>query len=232
MIMNVPTGSTASSLIDARPAMPADEAAAASRPRSAYLRDLALRRQADAIRRQTVYGLVMGWILLLVAGFIYCCVPNPVDLLWAALMVIGALHMAAAIVLPQALAWPEWLWIAVARWQGWLIMTILLTIVYFALIWPAAIVSRRRIRGFVTWDGEPPPSSTAWQPIDLAETEIASVAGQRSRSLPLLVAGVIAFFFRRGNYLLLAIVILLVVLGLALYFVQSSAFAPFIYPLL
>ena len=41
----------------------------------------------------------------------------------------------------------------------------------------------------------------------------------------------IAFFFRRGNYVLLAIVILLVVLGLVLYFVQSSALAPFIYTL-
>ena len=39
----------------------------------------------------------------------------------------------------------------------------------------------------------------------------------------LLLVSVIALFFRRGNYVLLPILILLLILGLVLYFVQSSA---------
>src|SRR5262245_29387940 len=150
--MSAPPGSAASSLIDERPEKTEREKVAAiERPRSAYLAQLALRRQAAAIRQQIVYGLVMGWMLLLVAGFLFFCVPSRVDWLWALLMAVGGLHLAAAVLVPQSLYWPERAWIAVARWQGWIVMTVLLTIVYFAMIWPAGYFSRRRTRGFVTW---------------------------------------------------------------------------------
>jgi hypothetical protein len=230
--MNAPPGSAVSSSIErerpqTRPAEPAPD----QRPRSGYLQNLALRREALAIRQQTVYGLVMGWFLTLVAGFLFYCVRGGLDWLWGALLLIGLMHLAFAAALPQALAWPERLWMAVARWQGWLVMTILLTMVYYLLIWPAARLSRRRIRGFGSWDEQPPISTTAWEPIDLAGADAPLAAASRYRSLPLLLASVIGFFFRRGNYILLPILILLLVLGLALYFVQSSALAPFIYTL-
>jgi hypothetical protein len=230
MTMSAPPGFAASSLTDERPEMTAEEAATDRRPRSAYLRRLSLRREAAVIRQQTVYGLVIGWVLTLVAGFLYFCVPSRVDWLWATLMGVGGLHLAAAVLLPQALAWPERAWIAIARWQGWLVMTILLTIVYFALIWPASFLSRRRMHGFVSWDDQPPQLSTDWETIELAESEFDR-GGGHYRSLPVLLAGVVGFFFRQGNYVLLPIIILLMVLGLVLYFVQSSALAPFVYTL-
>ncbi len=231
MNMSVQTGSAASSWTSPRPETPDDRLADSRRPRSRYLKRLALRREAVAIRRQTVYGLVMGWIFLLVPGFVYFCVPSRLDWLWAALMAIGGLHLAAAVVLPQALDWPERAWIGLARWQGWLVMTVLLTIVYFGMIWPAAGVSRRKTRGFVSWVGEPPPLESAWEPIESMELAAEDAERERYRSLPVLLASVVGFFIRRGNYVLLPILILLIVLGLALYFAQSSALAPFIYTL-
>src|SRR6185503_5388218 len=142
--MSVPIGSAASSLTDRQqPELPTPHAAPPRGRRSGYLNELALRREALAIRQQIAYGLVMGWILTLVAGFLFFCVPSRFDLLWSALMVVGLLHLTAAVILPQALAWPERLWMIVARWQGWLVMTALLTIVYFTLIWPAGYLSRR-----------------------------------------------------------------------------------------
>src|SRR5262245_55301092 len=144
MNMSAPTGSAASNWTDERRQITIREAANLPRPRSAYLQSLALRREAAAIRQRTVYGLVMGWVLTLVAGFMFFCVPGPVDWLWSALIIVGLLHLAAAVTLPQLLHWPQRAWIAVARWQGWLIMTALLTITYFALIWPASFASRRR----------------------------------------------------------------------------------------
>src|SRR5438093_33949 len=145
--MSVPTGSAASSWTDeARPDMLPDERAASSRPRSGYLRGLALRREALAIRRHIVYGLVMGWVLTLVGGFLFFCMPSRVDWLWCSLMVVGVIHLATAVILPQALVWPERAWTSIARWQGWILMTILLTVIYFALIWPVSLVSRLRTR--------------------------------------------------------------------------------------
>ncbi|MBW8883553.1 MAG: hypothetical protein JF612_01990 [Planctomycetia bacterium] len=110
-------------------------------------------------------------------------------------------------------------------------MTALLSFVYFALIWPAGYLSRRRTRGFVAWEAHPTELSSAWQPIELVADESATAPGSGYRGLPLLLASIVGFFFRRGDYLLVLIVILLVVLGLVLYFVQSSALAPFIYTL-
>ena len=102
--MSVPTGSAASNWTDEAPAeMPTDDRTAQSRPRSGYLRDLALRRDALAIRRQIVYGLAMGWVLTLVAGFMFCCVVSRLNWLWVTLIVVGLIHLAAAVILPQAL---------------------------------------------------------------------------------------------------------------------------------
>jgi len=207
--MSVPTGSAASSLIDERPDDRESSAAGSRRPRSTYLQQLELRREATTIRRQTVYGLVMGWILALVGGFVFCCVPSRIDWLWQMMFFIGLLHLIAAVVLPQTLAWPERAWIAIARWQGWLTMTVLLTIVYFLLIWPASFFDRKRTAGFVNWNDKPPQLLRAWQPIELAEADASPVGAMRSRGYVLLLASVIGFFFRRGNYVLLPILILL-----------------------
>jgi hypothetical protein len=229
--MSAPTGSAASNWIDEAPdEMPLHDRPAQRGPRSGYLREVALRREALEIRRQIVYGLAMGWILTLVAGFMYCCVVSRLNWLWVTLVVIGLIHLAAAVILPQALYLPERAWTNIARWQGWLVMTVLLTLVYFALIWPVGLISRRRTRGFVSWETHPNDLKSGWQPMELIETD-SELATASYRSLPLLLASVIGFFFRRGDYLLVLIVILLVVLGLVLYFVQSSALAPFIYTL-
>src|SRR5262245_6949902 len=214
--MSAPPGYAALSSTDGRHAPPAEPSAISRRSRSTYLQGLALRREFAAIRRQSVYGLVMGWALTLVAGFLYFCVPSRLDWLWALLMGLGGLHLVAAVLLPQALARPERAWIAMARFQGWLVMTALLTIVYFTLIWPASFVSRRRTRGFVMWNQSPPQLPTAWEKFELPEVE-APTGSSRYRSLALLLAGVVAFFFRRGDYVLLPILVLLIVLGLVLY---------------
>jgi hypothetical protein len=175
--------------------------------------------------------LIVGWIVTLVAGFLYFCVPSRFDLLWGVLIVGGLIHLVLAVVLPQALASPQRLWMAIARWQGWLVMTILLTVVYYSLIWPAALFSKRRTRTFMAWDGDRPAFSVGWSPIEVSEMDESSVESARHRSLPVLLASVVGFFFRRGNYVVLPIIILLIVLGLVLYFVESSVVAPFIYTL-
>ena len=227
--MSAVAGSSVSSSTDGRPP-PADAAAPAPRARSGYLAALARRREAAAIRRQIGYGLVVGWILSLVCGFFFCCLASRAAWVWGGLMVVGWMHLLLAVVLPQALAWPERAWSTLAQWQGKLIMALLLTVVYFTLLWPARKL-RRSEPSFVRWRDRLPQLPSAWQPLDLLELESGAISRDRQRSLPLLLAAVIGFFFRRGHYVLLPILILLLVLGLALFFVQSSAIAPFIYTL-
>jgi hypothetical protein len=231
MTMSEPPGSAASSLIEADGGQHDASSVTGQPVRSHYIQQLALRREAAEIGRLIGYGLTLGWILTFVFGFLFFCVRSRFDWLWCGLMWLGIAHLVAAVVLPQVLAWPERVWMTIARWQGHVVMTVLLTTVYFLLLWPAGQFSRRYKRGFVQWSDQPPETATAWQPIDLAGEESPAIASARSRSLPLLLAGVIGFFFRRGNYILLPIIILLIVLGLVLFIVQNSVLAPFIYPL-
>jgi hypothetical protein len=228
--MSAPPGSAASSSTETAPSIfQSDEHASLPRPRPTYVQELALRREAALIHRQIGYGLVMGWILTLVGGFLFFCVPSRLDPLWCVLAIVGLLHLAAATIVPQALAWPERVWAAVARWQGRLVMAVLLTVIYFALIWPASYFVRRRTGGFRAWNSQTPNTKTSWRPME--EFIDAAPASPHYRSLPLLLAGILSFFFRRGDYVLVLIVVLLVILGLLLYFVESSALAPFIYTL-
>jgi hypothetical protein len=183
------------------------------------------------VRRQIGYGLVLGWVLTLVAGFLYVCVPSRVDWLWRALMVVGWLHLAAAVVLPQLLAWPERLWMALAQMLGGLVMAALLTMVYYLVFWPAGILWRRRgTHPFHWWNVVPPTDQPGWEKIDLIEPGFGSTDVRR-RNMPVLFGSVIAHFFRRTHYLVLPILIVLLLLGLAFFFVQGSAIAPFIYTL-
>ena len=160
--MSAPPGSAASTSIEAARQNPADSAGNAPPPRRArYMQRLAIRREASEIRRLIVYGLTLGWILTLVAGFLFFCVNGRLDWLWGALMLLGIVHLAAAVILPQALIWPERIWMTIARWQGHLVMTVLLTAVYYLLIWPARRFSRRHVQGFFDWTGQPPNSATS-----------------------------------------------------------------------
>jgi len=222
-------GSSASSSTERRPPT-ADVAPAAPRARGAYLAALARRREAEAIRRQIAYGLIVGWVLTLVGGFFCYCLATRATWIWGGLMVVGLLHLGLAVVLPQALAGPERVWSAIAHWQGKLLMSILLTVTYFGLLWPASRLRRRKEADFCSWQDRPPDSPSVWRALDAIDVEPAETGG-RQRSLPLLLANVVAFFIRRRQYILLPILILLLILGLGLFFVQSSALAPFIYTL-
>ena len=229
--MTAPPGSAASSSIEAPERQPSLATRQAKSPRVGYLQGLVLRREADEIRRLIVYGLTMGWILTLVGGFLFFCVQSRVDWLWGTLMVAGIIHVGAAVILPQALVWPEHVWMTIARWQGHLVMTMLLAVIYYVLVWPLGRLSKASGKGFYRWSDDPPSLGSAWQPIEEEHDDTVAATNSRYRGLAMLLLGVIGFFIRRGNYILLPLVVLLIVLGLVLFIVQSSVLAPFIYPL-
>jgi hypothetical protein len=228
---SVPPGSADSTLIERPVAAPPEGGPHRSPSRGAYLARRACRAHRQAVRAQIVYGLTIGWVLTLGGGFVYCCVPSPLDPLWAALTAVGAAHLAAAVLAPELLSIPQRLWARLAHVQGALVMKCLLTVIYFLLIWPAGWLTRRQHHGFVRWTDTPPEGTTAWQPVLEEVDQTPRGRSSASRSLLLLAIGVLAFFIRRGQYLLVPILILRLILGLVLYFVQTSALAPLIYTL-
>ncbi|HEY0984586.1 DUF5989 family protein [Schlesneria sp.] len=199
-----------------------------------YLRQLSERRERDEIRQLTSFGLTIGWLFFLLGGFCWFCVVSPLDGFWHGLMLSGLALMGFGTLLPQALYWPHRIWMSLAHFQGRLVMTLLLTVFYFLLISPLGWWERLRhgnVNPFYSWTTEPPPVTSAWQDLPVEELRESSGSYRRLKSRPLisLFAETFSFFARRGHYLLLPILVLLLVLGLVLFFVQSSALAPFIY---
>lgn len=220
----MPTGFDVSNLTDAA------EALAPTR----YARRLAERRETDEIRQLSHFGLVLGWLFTLLGGFCWLCVISRIDWFWSMLMTLGIVMVLLGTVLPQSLYWPHRLWMQLAHWQGRLVMTILLSIAYFSLIWPLGWWERRRkedSRPFFSWDETAPDLATAWEALTVSPAYAVARGPVRSksRSVLMLFVETLAFFFRRGHYLLLPVLILLLLLGLILFFVQSSVLAPFIY---
>lgn len=202
--------------------------------RTAYAHRLTERREVEQIRQLTNFGLTLGWLFTLLGGFCWLCVISRLDWLWCVMFAAGVALLVVGTVLPQALDRPHRIWMGLAHLQGKLVMTVLLTIVYFGLIWPLGLWERKR-RGtthpFHQWDHKPPTLSSGWEPLSAAESSPIAITptNSRRRSLLRMFLETLSFFAERGHYFLLPVLLLLLLLGLILFFVQSSALAPFIY---
>ena len=202
--------------------------------RSRYLRRLDERRETDEVRQLTNFGLTIGWLFTLLGGFCWFCVISQIDWFWRGMMTTGLLLLCLGTVLPQSLYWPRRLWMGLAHLQGRLVMTVLLTVVYFVLISPLGWWERRRRGGahpFQSWDETAPTLTTGWEALPQTSPDSIASDPQRtgSRSLIALFAETLTFFAERGHYMLLPVLLFLLLLGLILFFVQTSALAPFIY---
>ena len=198
-----------------------------------YGRQLATRRSHARIRELARFGLVVGWALFLGGAFGYYCLRMVPDALFVGCMGLGAMVASVAIVLPQTLSGVSHVWIWLARWQGWLIMTAFLAILYFVVFWPAGSWQRwrRGSRPFYNWDDSPPAELVGWEGLENTAFEAIVSQGERNRSLVAIFGATVALFAQRRNYLAIPVIVLLLVLGLVFYFVQTSALAPFIYTL-
>lgn len=198
-----------------------------------YGRQLADRRSRAKIREWSRFGLVVGWALFLGGAFGYYCLRLVPDAVFVGCMVVGTMVSGVAIVLPQMLSGVSHLWLRLANWQGWLIMTAFLTILYFVVFWPAGSWQRwrRGSRPFYHWDDSLPAELVGWEGLENTASEATVSQGERNRSLVAIFGATLALFVQRRNFVAVPVIILLLVLGLVFYFVQTSALAPFIYTL-
>jgi hypothetical protein len=196
-----------------------------------YARQLAERREVAKIEQLANFGLAVGWVLTLLGGFCWFCVVSRLDWIWLTMLIAGLILLSLAVVIPELLDVPCRLWMKLAHLQGWLVMTVFLTAIYYMLITPVGWFLRRRgTQPFYTWDQSfVPEVASGWEPIPLRAVAHASPITTRRRSLLMLLVSTVGFFYDRGHYFVLPILILLLILGIVLFFVQGSVLAPFIY---
>jgi hypothetical protein len=205
------------------------DAAPPAGPGAAYLRRREDRRLAHELRRLTVLGLLLGGLL---SGFGFWnayLAPARVEVAWHVMLWLGLAVVLLTLVVPQLLAPVE----RGMRWVGSTLGGALLhgalAAVYALVIVPVG-VALRWVRGpapICSWTTAPRRAGAeGWRPKLLAVP-----AREEGPPRRVGLGAVLRFFVRHGGIVFLPAVIVLAAFGIALYFVKTSALAPFIYTL-
>lgn len=198
---------------------------------NAYLKRREARLAVDALKRWIVFGMVISAMMLAIGAWRYYLVIGANDVLWRGIAILGALGFVAAVLFPVIWKGPEQALSKVMRKFGEALFAALLVLVYGLMIAPVGWLLRG-IKGrdpIYAWDDKAPVGMEGWRGKEvLFETN----SGRPGRpSLGRRLVGVLRFFVGRGHYVFLPALVILIALGLVLFFVQSSALAPFIYTL-
>jgi len=86
------------------------------------------------------FGLVVGVVLAVMFGVVLPWIFNRALPLWP--YVAGGILVIVALVAPRALAWPHRLWMLMGHGLGWFNSRVILSALFFLLIFPIGLVMR------------------------------------------------------------------------------------------
>jgi len=191
------------------------------------------KKRGDALEEEKsriVFGLA-GGVLLMLAGALNWlnCEPGPWEIVCVCVFALGAILALLAVVVPAFLKYP---YIAFRFWGnlvGKVIFAAVLAVIYCLLVFPAGLLVRRKrgAQGYAVWD------QTQQQPRSMF-TDTAGTDGfsrQARASYLGILLRLISGFAANGKYVLIPAVIVLVIVGLILFFVSSNVATAFIYTL-
>lgn len=197
-----------------------------------YLERRASRMSLESLKREIVVGIVLSSIFLVTGLWHYFIRVGTSENAALLLIWMGILGSATTLVVPSFWKLPERALGYVLRRVGGALFALLLCVVYGGLFAPVGWLLRRT-RGsdpIYSWnDVEAHDGREGWRVKEVV-FELRS-ATQRKANLLRRFVDVLHFFVKRGHYVFLPAVVILLALGLALFFVKSSALAPFIYTL-
>ncbi len=199
-----------------------------------FLHRRRLREQSRALTKHLVLGWGLSFVMLFLGAYHYFAVVGASDSFWLALMYAGALAGTLTLLVPVVWMWPEAALHKVGNVVGTALMISILAAIYCFVVWPTGVVLRA-VRGsapIYRWSEAVPAGAEGWiekrMPPDLPAIAGHKVSMRPRRSG---LGKLLLFFAKGGNVIFLPVLIILVSLGLALFFLQSSALAPLIYTL-
>ena len=181
-----------------------------------------------------VLGYGLGLILIIFGAFKYLCVIGAYDEFWICSMILGSIIFFMALIKPIFLMPLNNVLKSVGSKIGEILLFTILAICYYIIITPVGYFLKKFNSGEIAnWrDINISTSCGQWHdkilPIEI--TDITSYSKQRykfSRG----IFGVIKFFINNGKFFFIPILIILIAIGVFLFFLQTSIIAPFIYTL-
>ncbi len=230
------TAAAPAPLIESKTAPALPNAALSSRDAETYLHRLAARRFITDLKQTIVFGYTAGFLLAVICFFQYRYTANWSDSLMLAAAYAGLAISGLTLLTPTLLTPIRLFFVKVTGKVGAAIFGTLLTLLYLAALTPLGLYRRARTGTFpfTWWDpsaaAHPAFPPSAWEP-KVTPPEIETPTNARPLPLLLQPLRIIRYFHARGQYALIPFIILLVLLGLTMFFIQTSALAPFIYTL-
>jgi len=196
-----------------------------------YLQRRNARVALAQLKREIIFGMVVSSIMLGTGTWRYYIVVGVNDALWSIVAALGALGLLVTLILPWLWKSPEAGLTAIVRRVGGALFAVLLALVYGLLIFPVGWMLRR-IKGadpVYSWESEMPLGMEGWHPKEVV-FELNAGSHKKPNLLRRFV-NVLQFFARRRHYVFLPTLVILLALGMVLFFVKASALAPLIYTL-
>lgn len=189
-----------------------------------YMRELKKRRQLKQTKNSSFCG-QLGGVLLMgygLSGWLEC--DRERDVLFLSLAAAGAVMLLLGLLIPDVLNRPCKIFMWFGNTIGKIVFSLLLAVVYGVIIFPFGLVWRKKRAEFGFADsGELSRDTGLPQGFGDWNYEGSQRIGGILRLL--------GYFVDRKDYLLLPLIVILVGIGIVLFFVSSSVAAPFIYTL-
>jgi hypothetical protein len=195
-----------------------------------YLGRWKLREAYRKQKAQAVFGIAGGFILSCLFGFRAFYVTEASTWPNAGVSVVGAIMLLTALARPSAVEAILSPLQKIGNRVGGFLLSAFIAAIYFLIMTPVGELYRRT-RGahpFYSWDTAPPQAGIeGWTEKPSAETEIKD--GSRWKwTAPFRLVNMIV---QRRNFILLPVLLILVMLGMTMFFVHSTGIAPLIYTL-
>ena len=193
-----------------------------------YMHDRKERLEDEAIGNYAVFGQLGGLIISLMCFMKWLTTYNTLmSYILLALTAFGLYMMITGVIVPQSLNWIYRPFSIFGNKIGEIIFDVLLLIVYFVFVLPVGLFMRRKNHEYLyaEWDDKYPfderSGFTVWK--SSASSSKGGMLGTSARIIQMLMMN--------GKYIFIPAVIILIALGIILFFVSSSVMAPFIYTL-
>lgn len=202
---------------------------------STFLQRKKTRDTVKAVKGTALFGMVGGLILFLLGGIKWFFSGNPLIFLWATLFFLGVAIFLIALFVPTKLAVVEKGFVKVAHKIGTVIFGLVLSIIFYALLCPVGLILRVMAgrAPFFSWRAANqsglPLMDSFWQPKLTVVDHRSAVASAHRAPVVLQLFAVLSYFIKHGHFIYLPILLILLILGLLLFFLKSSSLAPFIY---
>lgn len=192
-----------------------------------YLKLVQERQRSAKLDSLITFGLVFGWMFILIGGFRFYVLLQDA---WLAAIILGGLCLAAAVLIPDVFSMPQKLLRSIGAFVGNYVLGGMLVGVYWLVTTPLGLL-QQAMKGkqpFYEWRSTAPEVIEGWIAKDLTAESI--VPGKKDNKHFQFLAP-IWYISQHGDVLLLPGLLVLLLLGMFALFAQSSALAPLIYTL-